>query len=357
MRAAGNYKPNRTSPILAFVAALGLGLGACKEGPVDHTAPAAKRVQQDPSPASERDAGRVDIAIPWENLSPENPERLKQWRQSSDFEVSYGDRGCNKDCPVYFLSLDQTGHFRFNGHSHVARQGRYTIDVGVPQTRALYLQLLDLGILRLDRRLYAGAVEQPTDERDVTIIVSNGKEPQAIQYFGGLIAGPGGDALRDIIRVITSWRPPQRFISPGRELCYEVDNRFEKLVIESVKTSYVILSNEGAVIGTLGFVEPPTELLARAEGYAVQVSNCQGEELFVTTEVSVDGCGFAVVPEAPATTFSFPGVDYAVNAALLGVEKDSTDADAESGEWTVHLLDADSDTKLRVRASDALSCD
>ena len=46
-----------------------------------------------------------------------------------------------------------------------------------------------------------------------------------------------------------------------------------------------------------------------------------------------------------------------MNAALLGVEKDSTDADAESGEWAVHMLDADSDTKLRVRASHTLSCD
>jgi hypothetical protein len=45
-----------------------------------------------------------------------------------------------------------------------------------------------------------------------------------------------------------------------------------------------------------------------------------------------------------------------VNAALLGVEKDSTDADAQSGIWTVHLLDADRDTKLRVRVTDTLRC-
>jgi MFS family permease len=43
--------------------------------------------------------------------------------------------------------------------------------------------------------------------------------------------------------------------------------------------------------------------------------------------------------------------------ALIRGEKDSTDTDSERGEWNLRLLEADTETKLRVRVSDAASCE
>lgn len=353
-------------PMLALVAGLSLGLAACEDPKAEEAAPAATREPQDASTASPpRSTAQPVIKPVPQDLGPEDPEQLMRWKQSSMFSFGFSDRGCNNNCPEYFLGINQSGQFKFDGGRHVARPGQYTVDVGAARTKALYQQLLDLGILRLYEPAYSGQYERPEDSREISIMLNNGDESLRILYLGGMIVGSAGDALSAIVDLIATWEPIQHLMSPSYEPCYEVDNRFEKLVIESVKTNYQILSQAGEVIGTLGFVEPPPELLARADGYAVRVSNCQGEEVFVTTQLKVDGCGFAVTPEfrvaralePQPTTFPFPGIDHEVNAVLLGVEKDSTDADAESGEWALHALDADMDTKLRVRVTDVLSCD
>jgi hypothetical protein len=335
-------------------------MSACED---DASGAVMSATASEPSKEKAQDAGpkpkrSIEEQVRDLDLLPEDAERLKGFRDAPAWEIGYYTQSCFGRCPVYEIMLDQAGNLYYDGRGNVAVYGTHELTTDAAAVRALYDKLLDIGFLRLRDTYETGAdgcivfTDNPTQTMRLTIPEDN----KPLRYYNGcFIRGPAYQALEAIRDSIDMFPPVQRLTAAGNRYCgKEREHTLAQAVaaLGDETLSYVLIGTDGdskdKQIGVIE-LEHKVDEASKNKRTVLSIRDCQGKDLSNTTDVSTHTCGILVKPDENMK-LSWPDVDLAIHAALIGIE--DIDRDSDNVDYNVRLLSFESEVALRARKGD-----
>jgi hypothetical protein len=272
-------------------------------------------------------------------LEPVSPDEKALWQNATEFELGFRQDAClGPGCFRYETTLDASGHLYFTGTRGVARPGTYDMKISADDARSLYSQLLELGYLGLKNRYTTradGCSAVFTDNPAFLLHIQIPERAKDIEYYGGcVIQGPADDALRAIVKAIQHDPALEHFIFPAPTVC-------APWAENAPPQSYVLIDPRANPVGVLRFQAEDD----RIRKHPWEVLNCDGDTLLTNASSGEYGCDALLIPSEGAT-FTWPGVDRPVNAALLHSRDENAPLNGGDGDIVLRLMDAVSEVTL-----------